>query len=297
MYHTRRVPRPLPRPEHGLPHFTLIMATIGRVDAVDRFLASVISQDYPNLDIVVADQNVDNRLHPILSARRRQLDIRHLRTARGLSRARNVALEYARGDVIAFPDDDCAYPPGLLHSLAFEFQRYPALGGLIACPVYEESGRRFRGFSSHHTEITTANVWRLCCSIGLFLRKNVVDIVGGFDESLGVGAGTPWGAAEDRDYPLRALDLGVRMHYDPELKVLHPPGDYTNLARAYSYGAGLGRVLRKRGAPRRELSRLLVVRPIAGMVLALLRARPIAAAFYFQSLRGRLAGWRAPFDS
>ncbi|HJP60909.1 MAG TPA: glycosyltransferase family 2 protein [Gemmatimonadaceae bacterium] len=297
MYHSRRAARPLPRPEHALPHFTLVVATIGRVDAVDRFLASVVGQEYPNVDIVVADQNADGRLAPVLAARRRQLDIRHLRTARGLSRARNIALEYARGDVIAFPDDDCTYPPGLLHSLAFEFQRYPLVGGLVGCPVADDTGRRFRGFSSHRAEVTPANVWRLCCSIGLFLRKSVVEMVGGFDESLGVGAGTPWGAAEDRDYPLRALDLGVRMHYDPELKVLHPPGDYTNLARAYSYGAGLGRVLRKRAAPRHEVCRLLIVRPIAGMILALLRGRPVAAAFYFHSLRGRVAGWRAPFDS
>ena len=296
MYHSR-APKPVPRPEHGLPHFTLIVATIGRVEAVDRLLASVIDQEYPNVDIVVADQNHDARLVPVLTARRRQLDIKHLRTAPGLSRARNVALQYARGDVIAFPDDDCTYPPGLLHSLAFRFQRYPGLGGLIGCPVSDVSGRRFRGFSSHPMELTAANVWRLCSSIGLFLRKGVVEMVGGFDETLGVGAGTRWGAAEDRDYPLRALDLGVRMDYDPELKVLHPPGDYTNLGRAYSYGAGLGRVLRKRGAPPHEVIRLVLVRPVAGMLLALLRMRVLAAAFYFHSLRGRLSGWRAPFDS
>lgn len=272
------------------------MATINRVDSIDRFLASVIGQGYPNLDVVIADQNADGRLLPILAARRRHLEIRHLRTAPGLSRARNAALEHARGDVVAFPDDDCIYPPGLLHSLAFQFQRYPGIGGIVGCPVAESTGSRFRGYSSRPAELTVSNVWRLCCSIGLFLRSSVIDIVGEFDESLGVGAGTPWGAAEDRDYPLRALDLGVRMHYDPDLKVLHPAATYTNLARAYSYGAGLGRVLRKRGAPRHEVVRLLVVRPLGGILLSVVKARPRAAAFYFHSLRGRWMGWRASVE-
>ncbi|HEY3113548.1 MAG TPA: glycosyltransferase family 2 protein [Gemmatimonadaceae bacterium] len=291
----QRTPRPAAGAKYGLPHFTLILATVGRVDAVDRFLASVVSQDYPNVDIVVADQNADARLVPILTARRRELDIRHMRTAAGLSRARNAALEYARGDVIAFPDDDCIYPSGLLHSLAFHLQRYPGLGGIVGCPVSETTGRRLRGYSARPAELTTRNVWRLCSSIGLFLRSNVVEMVGDFDETLGVGAGTPWGAAEDRDYPLRALDLGVRLQYDPTVQVLHPSGNYTDLARAHSYGAGLGRVLRKRGAPH-EIIRLLVVRPLGGVIISLLRGNARAAGFYFHSFLGRWQGWRAPLD-
>jgi cellulose synthase/poly-beta-1,6-N-acetylglucosamine synthase-like glycosyltransferase len=277
----------------ALPRISLILATITRVDLVERFLLSVIAQGYPNLEVLVADQNTDDRLTKLVASLSAHLHIRHLRTSRGLSRSRNVALRHITGDIVAFPDDDATYPTGLLHSVARMFRRYPGVGGLVGCPVSEISGSKFRGFASRPRDITPRNAWSLVSSIGLFLRVEVTEMVGAFDETLGLGSGTPWGAGEDRDYPLRAIDLGTRLRYDPELKIRHPESDYSDLQRAYLYGSGLGRVLRKRSARPIEVLRLIVVRPIGGIALAILRGRWCAAAFYFHSLRGRISGWRA----
>jgi hypothetical protein len=80
------------------------------------------------------------------------------------------------------------------------------------------------------------------------------------------------------------------------LQIRHPDGDYTDHRRAYLYGSGLGRVLRKRSAGLAEVLRLVVIRPIGGIVLSLLQGRWSAARFYAHSLRGRISGWRAPLD-
>jgi len=283
-----------PRPVGAWPRISLILATVGRVDSVERFLLSVVAQTYPNLEVLVADQNGDDRLTSLIGSLGAHVHIRHLRTPRGLSRSRNVALRHITGDIVAFPDDDAVYPPELLHSLARTFRRYPGIGGLVGCPVSEVTGNRFRGFAARPVDLTTHNVWWLTSSVGLFLRTEVTEMVGEFDETLGLGSGTPWGAGEDRDYPLRAIDLGARLRYDPALQIRHPDGDYSDHRRAYLYGSGLGRVLRKRSARPAEVLRLVVIRPIGGIVLSVLRGRWYAARFYFHSVRGRISGWRAP---
>ena len=101
--------RPVPR---ELPSFDLVVATVGRADELGRLLDSLEAQDYPSLRVVVVDQNDDLRAADLLAGR--PLELVHLQSETGLSRARNVALEHVSADVVAFPDDDCVYPPGLL---------------------------------------------------------------------------------------------------------------------------------------------------------------------------------------
>ena len=274
--------------------FSLVVATVGRVSELERFLDSVAAQYYPDLEVLVADQNDDDRLSEISAALGGAVEIRRIRARRGVSRARNTALRVITGDVIAFPDDDCVYPPGLLHSVARALSGDAGLGGVVGCPVDPDTGKRFRGFAAEPTDLTKRNVWQLSSSIGLFLRSDVVRRVGNFDESLGLGAGTPWGAGEDRDYPLRALDLGIRLRYDPTIKIHHRSSTYADAERAHLFGGGLGRVLRKRSAGKAEVVRLLLLRPLGGLLLALVRGRFPAARFYASSLRGRVSGWRAP---
>ena len=282
-----------PRPAVSLPRISLILATVERLEPVEHFLKSVVAQCYPNLEVLIADQNKDERLAPIIASLGAHLHIRHLRTPLGLSRSRNAALRHITGDIVAFPDDDAVYPPDLLHSVARTFRRYPGIGGVVGCPVSEVTGNRFRGYAGRAVDLNARNIWWLASSVGLFLRTEVTEMVGEFDESLGLGSGTPWGAAEDRDYPLRAIDLGARLRYDPALQVRHPDGDYSDHRQAYLYGGGLGRVLRKRSAGSVELLWLVIIRPIGGIVVSLLRGRVYAARFYAYSLRGRVSGWRA----
>ncbi|HEY4074281.1 MAG TPA: glycosyltransferase family A protein [Herbaspirillum sp.] len=110
--------------------FSLVLATVGRSEEVARFLASLDAQDYRNFELIVIDQNDDERLAPLLKVYRERFRFLHVRSARGLSRARNVGLRLAGGDVIAFPDDDCWYPLGLLQKVASELNGNPDIDGI-----------------------------------------------------------------------------------------------------------------------------------------------------------------------
>src|SRR5262249_51588958 len=109
------------------PSFDLVVATVGRTEELTALLDSLEAQGYPHLRMIVADQNEDDRVRALLDGR--DLTLVHLRSQRGLARSRNVGLEAVSADLVAFPDDDCRYPPALLDRVAGRFRDDPQLDG------------------------------------------------------------------------------------------------------------------------------------------------------------------------
>lgn len=273
---------------------SLVIAAVDRPRALRRLLESLSVQTHANLEVVVVDQSGASVLEDEVAAYMSRLPLRHVRAERGLSRARNVGLRHTNGDVVAFPDDDCQYPGELLARVAEFFARGPEWDGLSGRTV-DDLGRATGSVWSHRAgRVTRRNVWWRVASAALFLRRTVVDRVGDFDEQLGAGSGTAWGAGEELDYLLRALSAGFRVYYDPGVTVIHPEHrfrvDAAGLTRAYRYGAGVGRVVRKHDIPL-GLAAYLLLRPGVGAVLALARGRTRQARYHWAGFRGRVAGW------
>jgi GT2 family glycosyltransferase len=270
------------------------MGTLGtRTATLATFLDSLRSGTHRDVELIVVDQSRGTHLAQTLAAYR-DLSILHLTSPPGLSRARNLGLAHVTGDVVAFPDDDCWYPPNLLSSVVERFASNPSLGGLGGRPVDVAGRSSFPRWDLQSGPIDRFNVWRRCNSNALFLGKKVVDQVGGFDETLGVGSGTPWGSAEEVDYPLRALAHGFTLYYDPMLLVHHPASLPTfndeGIARAESYGGGMGRVLRKHGYPWWFVL-YQWTRPMGGALLSAATGRLDKARYHCAVLRGRRRGW------
>lgn len=94
--------------------FSLVLATVGRTHEVERLLCSLDRQEGATFELIVIDQNIDGRPVPYLEPRKTKYPIVHVRSQPGLSRARNLGLRHVSGSIVAFPDDDCWYPDGLL---------------------------------------------------------------------------------------------------------------------------------------------------------------------------------------
>jgi len=265
------------------------MATIRRTDEVKRFLEHLDCQTYRDFELIVVDQNSDGRLVPILESYKEMFPILHLRAEKGLSRARNVGLKHISGDIVAFPDDDCWYGPGLLKQVVQFFDAHPDIDGLTGRVVNEE-GRPLGGrWDANFGFINSFNIWRRQRSASTFLRKRVIRKVGDFDEHLGAGSGTFWGSGEETDYLLKALKLGFKIVYDPNLVVYHPQ-DNATYHKALSYGRGMGYVLRKHRFPFWHLA-YWECRSLGGLVLSLLKGNKNKASVYLGNLKGRIQGW------
>jgi glycosyltransferase involved in cell wall biosynthesis len=214
--------------------------------------------------VLVVDQNDDDRVVPLLGEHAVRL-----RSPRGLSRARNIALRQLVGDVVAFPDDDCVYPTDLLERVA---ERIEGLDGVVG---------REPWWTTEAAELTRDNLWNRAISFTIFLRRSLVERVGAFDERLGL----PTSSGEEIDYLIRALDAGARIEYDPSLVVDHPHKDVDLATVGARDGASIGYILRKHSYPKRAVARMLL-RPAGGALI-----HPRRAAFHLATLRGRLAGY------
>ena len=275
-------------PAEELPSFDLAVATVGRVEELDRLLDSLERQTHGRFAIQVVDQNEDDRLRPVLAAHP-ELDIAHLRSPPGLSRGRNEALAHVSRDLVAFPDDDCVYPDDLLEHVAERFAADPTLDGL-AGRVVGDDGASAATWNHEPALLERDNLWNRVNSAALFLRRELVERVGGFDERLGLGSGEPWSSAEEIDYVVRALDQDARIAYDPELAVVHPVA-VLDAVLGHRDGASVGYVLRKHRYSARTVARMLA-RPLGGIVLSLARGDGARARFHAATLRGRAHGYR-----
>jgi len=272
--------------------FSLVLGTIGRTSELERFLRSLDRQTYRDFEVIVIDQNADDRLAPILGGFAGRFPIEHLRAEPGLSRARNVGLRRARGDCVGFPDDDCWYPEDVLAKVAGLAAANAAWSGVTGRSVDEAGRESAAKFLPESATLSLTTAWN-AISYAIFLRRAVVEAVGGFDETLGVGAGTAFGSGEETDYIIRAIRAGYAIRYASDVVVHHPNPvrtfDIAAQRRGYSYGCGMGRVLAKHRYPAWYVARSLA-RPCAGAAISALTGQPGRARYYVNVFSGRLRG-------
>lgn len=275
--------------------FSLILATIHREKEVEAYLDSLSRQTYRNFELIVVDQNPDDRVASIVERYGGYFPVCHIQCRPGLSTARNMGMKLITGDVVAFPDDDCWYPPELLEKIARRFDD-PDIEIISGQSRDAHNRHSQREWPSRPHIANKVSIWKLAISYTVFMRKGCVDTVGEFDEELGVGAATAWQSGEETDYLIRALECGHTIRYFPEVKVFHPQKtevfNAATIERARAYGAGLGRVLKKHHYSVWFVAYMLL-RPAGGMLFAALTLRLNKAAYHLGVLRGRFKGWTA----
>lgn len=193
----------------------------------------------------------------------------------GLSIARNLGLEHARGEFIVYTDDDCAVDPGFLAPLVAPF-------GIAT--VGASTGRLVD--VSHHPTATNEPVQVLSRTTAgidaghgalMAFRTSILRGLGGFDPVL--GAGRRFGGAEDLDAMSRVLHAGYSVVRVPGAIVTHlftrDDSEYEQLNENYGLGIGAmcGKWLRTSSADGRRLSALVLRRAIVRYARRFRRAR------------------------
>jgi glycosyltransferase involved in cell wall biosynthesis len=270
--------------EPKLPSFDLVVATVDRSEELRVLLGSLERQSHRDFRVLVVDQNDDDRIDGMLDGR--PFDVVRLSAGRGLSHARNAALHRLHADVVAFPDDDCSYPADLLAEVGRRLAEEPGLDGLTGRAV-DAAGRSSPSWEEDGALLTRDNLWNRAISYTIFLRREVVERVGLFDERLGL----PDSSGEEIDYLIRAVDGGARIEYDPKLVVRHDRETRPAGPLGVRDGRSVGYVLRKHGYPARTVARMLV-RPAGGALTAVAKRDRERARFHLGTLRGRLRGYR-----
>jgi glycosyltransferase involved in cell wall biosynthesis len=250
-----------------VPAVTVAICTKDRPDLVERCLTSLgrlrRPPEAPPLDILVVDNAPgDDRTRAVVE---RVGGARYaVEPCVGLDFARNRALREARGELVAYLDDDVVVDRGWWLGLAAAARANPDAGaytGLVlpyelrttAQILFEARGGFRRGFlplryrgqtrPGHPTYPAGAGIFGAGCN--MVFRRDLLGSLGGFDEALDTGRPLPGGGDLDAFY--RVIRSGATLAYEPRMLVFHQHRtELAQLRRQYwTWGLGLFAFLHK----------------------------------------------------
>lgn len=249
------------------PSITVVVCTRDRPDQLTQMLPTLLTLDYPDFDIVVVDNAASNRDTATLIRREfAHPRLRHVdEPTPGLSHARNTGMVQARGEIVAFTDDDVAADRFWLRELARGFARHAGIDCVSGLVPSGELRARVQGYFDDRTSWSKnlesrvfsltdppADLPMFPFCVGQFgtganfaVRRKAALELGGFDTALGVG--TRSGGGEDLDFFTRLLLDGRALAMQPSAVIWHRHrGDLAALRdQAIGYGSGLGAWLAK----------------------------------------------------
>ncbi|MCW1382711.1 glycosyltransferase family 2 protein [Novosphingobium sp. KCTC 2891] len=278
------------------PDVSVVVSSLGRTEELARLLDSLERQSFSDFEVILVDQNSDDRLAPI-SAAPRGFALHRLRMPgrRGVSCGRNAGWRQARGRTVIFPDDDCWYPPEYLETGVRLLDETGAQ--LLSGRCSNTDGRSINArFAKSAGPITRGNVWISQMEGMTFVRRSLLEELEGYDEGLGIGSPTPWQAAEGPDFILRALARGRRCHFDPRLYGYHLEIDTSRpdnamFVKIRAYARGMGYVLRRHGYRQNAIAYWAGRSLFNAVRYALLHPRRARLAWVVAM--GRIEGYRA----
>jgi len=212
------------------PNFSIVIPTYNRPAQLAVCLQACARLDYPRdrFEVIVVDDGGTTPLDEIVTRFHGMLTLKLLRQENtGPAAARNRGASEARGEFLAFTDDDCSPAPKWLQALTAQFVASPdcAVGGqtLNALP---------HNLYSTASQLLIAS--RFFPSSNLAFPTKEFRAIGGFDVTY------PRAAAEDRELCDRWLHHGYRMIYAAEAMVYHAHDltFRTFLRQHFHYGQG-----------------------------------------------------------
>ncbi|MEM7383922.1 MAG: glycosyltransferase, partial [Verrucomicrobiota bacterium] len=181
-------------------------------------LKSLRDQDFPELEILLID---DGSEPPLESLGADSEDVRVIRQEhRGLSVARNRGFAEARGEIIAYTDDDCVADREWVTRLvlALSNHRWDAVGGPNIPPPTTDPIKRSLGLAPGNPVqvLLSDEEAEHLPGCNFAVTRAAFSALGGFAERY-------WTAGDDVDFCWRLRDAGFQIGYAPTAFVWHHP--------------------------------------------------------------------------
>ena len=177
-----------------MPLVSVIIPTRNRSSLLERALKSVTAQTYKDWEIIIIDDASSDGTENAVSVFQNGI-IRYIRLSerKGGAVARNTGIKEAKGEFIAFLDDDDEWLPEKLEKQMNVILRDNSIALCYTGRQIKKEGNNFFGFSKkysfhlpasddHFKSIMTDNF--VGPSSSVLIKKEVLDSAGGFDENL-----------------------------------------------------------------------------------------------------------------
>lgn len=205
------------------PFFSVVVPTYNRPRQLADCLRALAALDYPRqrFEVIVVDDGSTSPPGEVVAAFQPHLQLTLVNQENtGPGAARNTGAAHARGQFLAFTDDDCLPTSHWLKALAARFAEAPhhAIAGrtinalphnpfATASQLIIDMVHAYYNADPHQARFSASN--------NLALPREMFCNLGGFDETFRT--------SEDRDLIDRWLHCGHHLIYDPEVLVYHAP--------------------------------------------------------------------------
>ncbi len=250
------------------PFVSIIVPTRDRPERIPSCLRSLLSLNYPHYEVILVD-NAPTTSATADFIQQTYRDVPQVRYVRedhpGLAWAHNCGRMVAKGEILAFTDDDVVVDPYWLIELVRGF----SLANDVACVTglilpleletpaqfwFEEFGGFSKGFTrrifdlaENHpkTPLYPYTTGRFGTGASMAFTAEFLQSIGGFDPALGTGS--PAQNGEDLAVFFQVITRGYKLVYTPSALLFHlHRRDYPGLRKQiYSYGVGLAAYLMK----------------------------------------------------
>lgn len=228
---------------------SVAVPTCDRPRDLERCLISLARMRFPHWELLLIDQSDgDEALHAAGAWSALIPEIRYVRLdEKNASAARNVAIEHARGEVIAFLDDDCTVNPDWLDRVSEAFAQDPEaclVFGAVEATPHDPAVTMVPSYKPRHEKRIRGRLAAIRMGgIGasMYLRLGSAQLPR-LDACL--GPGSRFRNSEDWDFRYRVAASGRLIVETPRISVLHHGGrSYAGgaaaaLVREYMYGLG-----------------------------------------------------------
>jgi glycosyltransferase involved in cell wall biosynthesis len=219
----------------------------GLKNCLDAVSSAALHADHLALELVFVDNGSTDSTSEIVRewAKNAAISTHLVHEAKpGLAAARNSGMTAAKGNILAFTDDDCEILPDYFTVIAalFAGDKQPVLrGGRIELGDARDLPVTIKTELEPATLTSELHAGGFVHGANMAFPRTLIDTVGLFDTRF--GAGSPFRSGEDTDYVHRAFNAGIRVEYLPDFAVKHfhgrrELGDVKKLQSGYAFGNG-----------------------------------------------------------
>ncbi len=172
-----------------MPKVSVVMPTYNRPEFLPKAINSILKQTYQDFEIIIVDDGTKIRADKVIS-KINNSKIKYIqhKENKGGAAARNTGIKNAKGEYIAFLDDDDEWLSKKLETQMRDFERTGEDVGFCFSAVLnrinarEEKSEVFHGIKNFHKD--TLKRFNGFLTVTLVIKKYVFDKVGLFDENF-----------------------------------------------------------------------------------------------------------------
>jgi len=212
------------------PLVSVIIITRNRPKMLKKCLEHLLRQEYQPFETIVVDSSTNQRTEQLVQ---NYPEVQYVFMPDGqykMPQSRNLGLQHAKGEIIAFIDDDSMVREGWLENIVAGYTS-PDIGGVGGRAIdpgeaywldkieptivgrFFEDGSSIGNFAAEPETSIEVDRFKGC---NMSFRKEMFDLVGGFD-----GNYTITNAFEDSDFCIRVKHEGYKLIFNPKAVVDH----------------------------------------------------------------------------